>query len=124
MRVAIGAACIKNGQILLVRKGDSWILPGGKPEENESDLECLLREIKEELPKAQVKVLSFFSTIEGTTPYRGDTLQCKVYIADITGELTPDAEISEITWTADPFYPNLSEITRSIILKLQSEGYL
>lgn len=35
MRIAIGAAIINDGKILLVRKKQSWILPGGKPEQKE-----------------------------------------------------------------------------------------
>jgi len=49
MRIAIGAAIIEDGKILLVRKRQSWILPGGKPEPKESDIECLCREVSEEL---------------------------------------------------------------------------
>ena len=40
-RKVISAAIIYDKRILVVKKRHSWILPGGKPERNESALECL-----------------------------------------------------------------------------------
>ncbi|MGP5660751.1 NUDIX domain-containing protein [Corynebacterium falsenii] len=39
------------GSVLTVRKynSSSWILPGGKPEKNESERQTLIRELREEL---------------------------------------------------------------------------
>ena len=51
MRKAISAAIVSNGRIIVVKKGDVWILPGGKPDGNETDQQCLTRELGEELPK-------------------------------------------------------------------------
>ena len=124
MRIAIGAVCIENGQILLVKKGEFWILPGGKPNENEFWIDCLKREISEELPNVQVKVISKYDTFEGITPHKGDSLRCVVYFTEIEGEIRPAAEISEAAWVTNPLDINLSDITRKIILKLQSDGYL
>ncbi len=127
MRVAIGAACIRDGLILLVRKRESWILPGGKPEPGETDIDCLIRELHEELLGlyyAYIDSCGFFGTFEGTTPHRGDVLQCKVYFAELEGTIAPAREISEVIWTANPLQLNLSDITRKIILKLKSDGYL
>ena len=47
----IGIALVQGDQLLLVRKRGSiaYILPGGKPEQNEGDVAALCREIEEEL---------------------------------------------------------------------------
>ncbi len=50
-RFKVGQAAIirnKMGQILILKKNDSWMLPGGRLEENETCAEGLLREIREE----------------------------------------------------------------------------
>ena len=56
MRTAIGAAIINEGKLLIVRKKQSWILPGGKPEPGESDLDCLCREVGQELSGTKLEV--------------------------------------------------------------------
>ena len=38
MRTVINAAIIQDKKILLVKKKETWILPGGKPDGGESDL--------------------------------------------------------------------------------------
>ncbi|WP_457489191.1 NUDIX domain-containing protein, partial [Tardiphaga sp. P5_C10] len=49
--VKIGLAVTDGARLLLVRKrgGRSYILPGGKPEQGESDFQALAREVEEEL---------------------------------------------------------------------------
>jgi ADP-ribose pyrophosphatase YjhB (NUDIX family) len=60
LRTAINAVIIEDGKILLVRKRQTWILPGGKPGINESDLECLCREIREELSGTQLDNIRYY----------------------------------------------------------------
>lgn len=80
MRTAICAAIIDNDKILLVRKRQSWILPGGKPEPNESDIECLCREVSEELSGTQLDNIRYYGAFEGVTLHKGDNLIAKVYL--------------------------------------------
>ena len=87
MRVAIGAIVIRENSLLLVRKRNSWILPGGKIEDGEGDLECLSREIDEELSGTKIRNEVFYGEFEGRTPHRGDILKNRVYFADIDGYL-------------------------------------
>ena len=127
MRTAINAAIIKNDKILLVRKNFTWILPEGKPEREESDLECLCREIDEELSGTKIKNIKFYNQFEGRTPHKGDLLMARVYFANLDGELYPVREgdsISEVRWVKDPSKYNLSEITSKIVSALKKDGYL
>jgi len=97
MRTAINAAIISARRILLVQKNETWILPGGKPEEGEEDSACLGREFGEELSGTQLENLSYYGEFEGRTPHTGDVLAAKVYFADIKGELGRPSRV------ADPF---------------------
>ena len=63
MRKVIDIVTIRNNKILLVRKGKIWILPGGKPKKDEGELQCLLREMREELPFVNIKNLVLFMKI-------------------------------------------------------------
>lgn len=125
MRTAIDAAIIDNGKILLVRKRQIWILPGGKPNSNESDIECLRREISEELSGTQLDNLRYYGDFKGRTPHTEDILRARVYFADINGKLCqPAAEIAEYSWVKDPSRYDLSETTSKIVDSLTRDGYL
>jgi len=124
MRKAINAVVIKEGSILLVRKKETWILPGGKPEAGESDTQCLLREIKEELPQLNIRDLKYFDAFVGTAPHKGDELRAEVYFAKADGEISPSAEINKAEWVEKPEEYNLSDITRKIVAALFQGGYL
>ena len=127
MRKAINLLVLKNKEILLVRKGKVWILPGGKPERDESDLECLCREVKEEVGVDSV-VENFYNSFTGKTPHKGDLLQAEVYF----GWLKYDKQlfqregdsIKEAKFVKQPLNYPLSEITRKIIGSLVKDGYL
>lgn len=127
MRVAISAVVIRAGSILLVKKVkkvESWILPGGKPEVGESDKDCLNREVREELPGFRLSNVRHFRNIEGVTPNTGDVIRCRVYFADGEGDITPAAEISGAEWVVNPDSKNLSDLTKNIVVALREGGHL
>ena len=123
MRRAIGVAVIENKKLLLVRKKDVWILPGGKPKGNEEDLECLHREISEEL-KSKVDISNFYSYFNGKTPHKGDYLEAKVYFGVLTEEIYPSREIIDARFISNFEDYNISNITKSIIESLKKDGYI
>ena len=127
MRTAVGAAIIDNGNLLLVKEEDVWILPGGQHEKGESDLECLCREIREELSGTEIDNPHFYGEFVGKTPHKGDYLAASVYFAKIRGELgKPSGEISEAQWIQYSGLKNynISDITLKIIQSLNEGGYL
>lgn len=125
MKTAISAAVIQNGKLLLVRKGETWILPGGKPNSKESDLECLSREFNEELSGTEIENIKYYNDFIGKTPHKGDILRVEVYFADVKGKVYPPRkEISEYEWVKDFAQYNLSEITSKVVDSFEQDGYL
>lgn len=128
LKRAISVAVISGNKILLARKKQVWILPGGKPEKDESDIDCVKREISEEVIGLEVSNFSYYGAFEGMTPHKGDMLEVTVYLAEIVSmkKLHHGAEIEEIIWLdafATETYP-LSDITRKIIKSLFQAGHL
>lgn len=96
----IGLAVIKDGSILLVKKKELefLILPGGKPEVGEQDVEALAREIYEEIGCRiyQVEFVGEFTDIAAGTDDTKVTI--RLYEGPIYGIPTPQAEIERIVW--------------------------
>lgn len=94
---------IKDRKILITRsKGkDTYYLPGGKREPDESDLEALIREIREELQVGLVpQTATYLGTFEAQAHGKPEGTQVRMtcYTADYEGELAPDSEIEEMAW--------------------------
>jgi len=96
----IGLAAVVAGHLLVVRKHGkpSFILPGGKPEAGEGELDALAREIEEELGCA-IQVRRFegrFAEVAADLP---DTdVVVVLYTGDILGNPVPRSEIAELAW--------------------------
>jgi len=100
------AALITNdkGEVLFAHKRgkDIWINIGGRVERGESPIECLQRELREEI---QCEIVTNPIPVEflrtPPTPALDDsdkTVQIIWYKVKIIGELIPDNEIVEIKW--------------------------
>ncbi len=125
MRTTINAAIISAKRLLLVQKSWTWILPGGKPEADEQDEDCLRRKVAEELSGTELENLSYYGEFDVMTPHTRDTLVAKVYFADINGDLgIPSREIRYRRWFRADDGHDLSDITSKVIESLRGEGYL
>jgi len=80
---------------------DTFYIPGGKREEGESDIEALVREVKEEL---SVDLISgqaeYINTFEAQAHGKAEGVIVKMtcYSGPYEGEIAPDSEIEEVTW--------------------------
>lgn len=125
MRKAVSLISIENRKILLVKKNKTWILPGGKPNLGESDIECLARELAEELPELIViGDFKFYKIFTGRTPHKGDVIEVLTYFANIKGGIKPAMEIDEALWVDNFEGIKLSEVTQKIISSLYEDEYL
>ena len=100
--IKVGLAVLEGDKLLLVRKKGSqvFILPGGKPEGSEEEVDTLRREIMEELgcgvSDEGLESLGAFSDIAaGSTKA---TVTVLLYRGTLVGEATPQSEIEEIRW--------------------------
>lgn len=94
----IGAAIIKDRKLLVCRKKDLWISPGGKVEPGETDEDCLRRELKEELQVRLVNIKFLAKYQDKYIPDPTKTIIINYYIAEIAQEPEASREIDEIKY--------------------------
>lgn len=94
---------LREGAVLSTRSTgkDAFYFPGGKREPGESDVDTLVREIKEELtvdiiPAGAVHTGTFEAQAHGHAI--GILVRMTCYSAEYRGELRPSSEIEEIAW--------------------------
>jgi len=101
----VGLLAIRDGKILLCRKRHTTsllILPGGCRESGESALECLRRELREELGSVEIESVDYIGTYSDQAA--GDpskTVQIELYQGELSGEPAPRSEIAELVWFAE-----------------------
>ncbi|KQX46597.1 NUDIX hydrolase [Paenibacillus sp. Root444D2] len=114
---------VVDGQILGARsKGkDTYYLPGGKREPDETDIDTLVREIEEELSvRIQPETVSHFGTFEAQAHGKSEGTQVKMtcYTADFEGNLSPASEIDELVWLTYHDRDRVSAVCQIIFDKL------
>jgi 8-oxo-dGTP diphosphatase len=124
--IEIVAALIRDdaGRVLLVRKRGTtaFMQPGGKRDPGEDDITALAREIGEELHcclvRDSIRPLGEFDAVSANEP--GWRVRASLYEIEVTGDITPQAEIDAIVWI-DPAAPAdvpLAPLTRDHVLPL------
>ena len=95
-------AIIRNGQILLIKQRfgmeyECWNIPGGGQEDNESEEQCIVREMKEET-NLDVKVECLL--IDGPSHRHSQYHRFKTYLCTpIGGKTKPDdIECTDVRW--------------------------
>jgi 8-oxo-dGTP diphosphatase len=98
----VGLLTIRDGRVLLCHKkrGTSLlILPGGKRERGETSLECLARELREELGDVTAVAPELIDVyIYEAAGAKGEMVRIELYRADLVGEPHAQSEIGELVW--------------------------
>jgi 8-oxo-dGTP diphosphatase len=94
---------VNHGRILLVRRraDQLWMFPGGQKNERESEMECLRREIKEELPELKLGRIRLWKEIKSTNRHSGRKMSDAIFIVNETsGDLRigDKHEIDKAAW--------------------------
>src|SRR5271156_6683450 len=94
---------VKRGRILLVRRrlDRLWMFPGGQKHAQESDKDCLRREIKEELPNLKLGRVRLWKEVTAKNHHSGRKMNDAIFVANkVSGALTigDKDEIDKATW--------------------------
>ena len=117
----IGAIILRDRTILVAKKKDTFIMPGGRIEPGESDLDCLRRELEEEF-QVQVQSYYYFHTFEDAAALDpGMKVSMKVYLVTIAGEPRASGEITEIAYVNSHFTGKMGSIVQKQIIPLLVE---
>jgi 8-oxo-dGTP diphosphatase len=121
----IGLAMIKEDSLLVVRKRGTvcFILPGGKPEGRENDLEALRRELREELGCVLVAPRFAGAFTDKAADLRNTVVTVRLYAGRLRGEPQPASEIEELAWvklTEPVELPLAPSITNKILPYLRA----
>ncbi|MDR0369051.1 MAG: NUDIX domain-containing protein [Candidatus Peribacteria bacterium] len=136
MRTVVNGISINpSKEILLVKKKNIRILPGGKIEvdqqgkEIEIDTQALQREIFEELSKLVINTdtAKHYKDFTGITPHSKQPVTTRTYFIDIPEgkNIIPSAEIKEAKYfRMDEIYILCSDITKNILTTLRQDNLL
>jgi 8-oxo-dGTP diphosphatase len=129
----VGLLAVRDGKILLCRKkhGTSLlILPGGCREPGESALNCLSRELREELGDvvaSGVELVEVYTDrAAGPETAQPKTVRIELYRAELIGEPVASSEIAELVWFGerDDRFQLAPSIANKILPDLLARGIL
>ena len=108
-RTGCRAVIIRNGKILMSyeTKNDQWMLPGGGLEENETDEDCVIREVAEE---CGVVIRSSPCVLQIDEYYEDCKWLNKYFLAEVVGETARHLTDREIEAGMEPRWISLGEI--------------
>ena len=126
----VALVCIKNGRILFTRSAGidgKFYSPGGKRDKGETDLECLAREIKEELNvDIKIDTAQFYGVFYGQAHGKaeGMLLRMACYQCEFIGEPVASQEIEEIAWLSYSDRDKVPPAGKCLFDELYSKGLL
>ena len=120
---------LKDNKILstLSKGKDTYYIPGGKREGNETDCETLVRECKEELTiDIKLDTVKYYGTFEAQAHGKreGVIVRMTCYEGEFDGEITPSSEIAEIRWSEYKDIDIISPVDKLIFKDLYDKGLI
>lgn len=112
---------------VLSKNRDVYYLPGGKREPNESDHECLKREILEELSVViDDRTIKYFNTFKAQADGHKKSVSVNMtcYFSSYKGDLKPSNEIKKFKWISYNEKDKLSKASQKVIDELKTDGYI
>jgi len=131
--VAVGTIVVKDGRVLLARRGKEpsyglWSLPGGAVDLGEGLTSAAQRETREECG-IEVEITDVLEVVERTVRDADGRVQFHYVIVDYlarwaSGDLQPSPEVLEARWVAPEDFPRF-EMTRGtaeVVLRMLDAG--
>lgn len=120
---------IKDKKVLstLSKGKDAWYIPGGKREGKESDIEALIREVKEELSvDLQPKTISYYGTFQAQAHGKpiGVKVRMTCYTAHFEDVLKANNEIEKIDFFDSTTQEPLSPVDYLIFADLKEKNLI
>lgn len=126
----VGGIILKDKKILIQRKQndrEECIIPGGKRKGNETDLETLKRELKEELDVELIDA-EFIGEYSDKAVFSNKIIYVQAYLVKVEGKIKPQNEIKEALWIDRNYASNGikvgSILGKYIIPKLIEKGLM
>jgi 8-oxo-dGTP diphosphatase len=129
----VGLLAVRDGKILLCRKSHTTsllILPGGCREPGESAMDCLARELREELGDVAIGAVElvgvYTDRAAGPETAQPKTVRIELYRGELTGEPVARSEIAELVWFGerDDCFQLAPSIANKILPDLLTRGIL
>lgn len=120
---------LRDGKILSSRScgKEVFYIPGGKREGEETDLQTLIREIREEMDvEIRKDTVRFYGIFEAQAHghQEGVLVRMTCYTADFTGSPKPSGEIAELVWLTMENMDRISPVDQLIFRDLKEKGLL
>jgi 8-oxo-dGTP diphosphatase len=126
LRVVAAAVLGSRGLLLVSKRAapDVFYLPGGKPEAGEAPLECLGRELAEELG-VRIGTAEPFTEVRAPAALEGVEMWMTVFLCRLAGAPAPASEIAAMRWWPEEPAPRLAPaISDCVIPRLRLAGRL
>jgi ADP-ribose pyrophosphatase YjhB (NUDIX family) len=100
--VGVGIVVFRGAEVLLVKRGERWSIPGGAQELGETVREAALRELKEET-NLDARLLGLIDVVDGITRDAEARVHYHYTLVDFAaewtaGEAIPGSDVSVLSW--------------------------